>query len=104
MAQTMLLFLLIDEQVLVRVNVDKLSKAQQIVNALNIDKVSEVRIARFSEYEGCEVVSHRLKDGVLTELPNEFELYNADPDCLHDEHPAPGGGVKCSKCRGWFCF
>lgn len=31
-------------------------------------------------------------------------LYNADPDCDHDVQCAPGGGVKCTKCPGWFCF
>lgn len=32
------------------------------------------------------------------------ELWNADPNCQHDEQPAPGGGVKCTKCPGWFCY
>ncbi|MGF2715825.1 hypothetical protein ACQUY5_26900 [Bacillus cereus] len=34
----------------------------------------------------------------------EFELYNADEDCEHDIQPASGGGVKCLKCNGWFCY
>ena len=31
-------------------------------------------------------------------------LFDADPNCKHDIVCAPGGGVKCTKCRGWFCF
>jgi hypothetical protein len=34
----------------------------------------------------------------------EDELFGADPNCDHDVRPAPGGGVKCTKCPGWFCF
>ena len=33
------------------------------------------------------------------------DLYDADPDCVHDVQSAPGGsGVKCTKCNGWFCY
>jgi hypothetical protein len=32
------------------------------------------------------------------------ELYNADPNCKHETYCAPGGGVKCKHCPGWFCF
>ena len=32
------------------------------------------------------------------------ELYDADPNCEHEVYGAPGGGVKCKHCRGWFCF
>jgi hypothetical protein len=35
--------------------------------------------------------------------PDE-ELWHADPNCQHDIRSAPGGGVKCSKCPGWFCY
>lgn len=31
-------------------------------------------------------------------------LYNADPNCEHDIQPQWGGGVKCEKCTGWFCY
>lgn len=37
-------------------------------------------------------------------LPERDELWDADPKCQHDIQIAPGGGVKCTKCRGWFCF
>lgn len=32
------------------------------------------------------------------------ELWNADPNCKHEIIGARGGGVKCTKCPGWFCF
>ena len=32
------------------------------------------------------------------------DLFNADPKCDHDVIQATGGGVKCTKCRGWFCY
>lgn len=31
-------------------------------------------------------------------------LFNASETCRHAVASAPGGGVKCSKCTGWFCF
>jgi hypothetical protein len=31
-------------------------------------------------------------------------LWEADPDCEHDIVDAPGGGVKCTKCNGWYCY
>lgn len=41
---------------------------------------------------------------VKQEKKNKWELWNADPDCEHEVVNAPGGGVKCKKCRGWFCY
>ncbi len=32
------------------------------------------------------------------------ELHDADPDCKHMVVEARGGGIKCTKCKGWFCF
>lgn len=32
------------------------------------------------------------------------ELWNADPNCQHETYCAPGGGIKCRKCPGWFCY
>lgn len=31
------------------------------------------------------------------------ELFDADPNCDHDIEEL-WDGVKCRKCRGWFCF
>ena len=36
--------------------------------------------------------------------PFETTLYNADEDCEHDIRPSNGGGVHCTKCKGWFCY
>lgn len=32
------------------------------------------------------------------------ELWNADPSCVHNVKLASGGGIRCVRCRGWFCF
>lgn len=32
------------------------------------------------------------------------ELWDADPNCEHEVYCAPGGGVKCKHCPGWFCY
>lgn len=34
----------------------------------------------------------------------QTELFDADPKCEHEIVDAPSGGVKCTKCTGWFCF
>ena len=31
------------------------------------------------------------------------ELYDADPDCVHEEDKSCRSGVRCAKCGGWFC-
>lgn len=30
-------------------------------------------------------------------------LYDADPNCLHELDEKCFNGIKCKKCRGWFC-
>lgn len=32
------------------------------------------------------------------------DLLDADPNCEHVVVDVLGGGVKCSKCTGWFCY
>ena len=34
----------------------------------------------------------------------EEELWDAEPDCDHEIVSASGGGIKCTKCGGWFCY
>lgn len=34
----------------------------------------------------------------------DAELYDAKPDCNGTVSSAPGGGVKCDTCPGWFCY
>ncbi|MNK80467.1 hypothetical protein D3C87_1001820 [compost metagenome] len=31
-------------------------------------------------------------------------LFEADPNCEHNLISPRGGGVKCTKCPGWFCY
>lgn len=41
----------------------------------------------------------------LDDVENEEdELWNADPNCKHRIECASGGGVRCVKCGGWFCY
>lgn len=32
------------------------------------------------------------------------ELWEADPHCEHEVVAASGGGCRCTKCPGWFCY
>ena len=32
------------------------------------------------------------------------ELWQCDPNCEHNIVTASGGGIKCTKCGGWFCY
>ena len=43
------------------------------------------------------------KENILEDYPSD-ELFDADPNCKHEIVDASGGGVKCTKCRGWFCY
>lgn len=46
-------------------------------------------------------------DGDMNEEVEEIDsdmLYDADPDCQHVIESADGGGIKCTKCSGWFCY
>ena len=36
--------------------------------------------------------------------PGEIELWGADEKCVHWIRPAHGGGIRCRRCGGWFCF
>ena len=35
--------------------------------------------------------------------PSEI-LYDSSSNCVHNVVSSPGGGVKCTKCNGWYCF
>ena len=39
-----------------------------------------------------------------TPRPADNELWNAKPDCDHEIEAAPGGGIRCTKCPGWYCY
>lgn len=34
---------------------------------------------------------------------HECKLFDADPNCVHDIVDTYGG-IRCTKCKGWFCF
>jgi len=38
------------------------------------------------------------------EICRDSDLWNAAKDCDGIVKPAPGGGIKCTKCSGWFCY
>ena len=44
--------------------------------------------------------------GIVEPAPeqDDDELWDADPTCKHEIECAPGGGVKCTKCSGWYCL
>ena len=59
----------------------------------------------------CDVLGGEALKVVITSGKKEEEvidfngsLFDADPKCNHEVICAPGGGVKCRKCRGWFCY
>ncbi len=41
---------------------------------------------------------------VSSAQPGETELWGADEKCVHWIRPAHGGGIRCRRCGGWFCF
>ena len=47
----------------------------------------------------CQCVLLPVVERVSTE-----ELWDALPGCTHDIQAQPGGGIRCTKCNGWFCF
>ncbi len=40
----------------------------------------------------------------INEWNGNDDLFDANPHCIHDVVGASGGGVKCTKCTGWFCY
>jgi len=41
----------------------------------------------------------------VEEVIPQIELWEADPDCDHEIVDGDNySGVKCKKCKGWFCF
>lgn len=52
--------------------------------------------------------SNEVRRGTRTEapprIPYDGELWNANPACEHNVVSGSGGGVRCTKCGGWFCY
>jgi len=57
----------------------------------------------FSVEEVQEILNEHIDENDRLSYKTD-ELYNADPECDHHIVSAPGGGVKCNKCAGWFCY
>lgn len=55
-------------------------------------------------YTPPENREHWVKPGDEDKGNFATELWDARVGCEHDIQPAPGGGVKCTKCSGWFCY
>ena len=55
---------------------------------------------------GVKIIGHtpEQKKRLLPNSTYEDELWDADPDCEHEIVSASGGGIKCKKCGGWFCY
>lgn len=60
---------------------------------------------KFESCKNCTENKSRSKDCKECDGQSHFhELYDADPECRHNIKCASGGGIKCTKCGGWFCF
>ena len=42
----------------------------------------------------------KLEDGTVIDVM----LYDADPNCDHEEDPKCWSGIRCIKCGGWDCY
>lgn len=62
----------------------------------------------YQRHKAEEAAEHDLneynEDDDWGEADEKDWLFDADPNCDHHIVDAPGGGIKCTKCRGWFCF
>ena len=56
------------------------------------------------DYDDYDTVDIYVAIDVYGANVGRIELWNADPLCNHVIDYPPGGGIKCTKCRGWFCF
>lgn len=52
------------------------------------------------------LLQHRMVNMTDKEILQSLgdDLWDADAECEHDIENAPGGGVRCTKCNGWFCY
>jgi hypothetical protein len=56
-------------------------------------------------YPDKKAVIEDYGNGYGTVITKEgHELWSALINCEHNVVSGPGGGVKCTKCRGWFCY
>lgn len=53
-------------------------------------------------WEPCGDLGKSEEDAV--ESFPDYGLFEADENCTHEIIDARGGGIKCAKCPGWYCF
>lgn len=71
------------------------------------EEVIEKIVNHFGEINMTEQMQKQSQVRELKQVTGKYwweALYSADENCDHDIQPASGGGVKCTKCNGWFCF
>lgn len=56
------------------------------------------------DFEWYVAEANKLVDCFATESEGHKDLFGRTPGCTGDVLPASGGGVKCNKCDGWFCY
>jgi hypothetical protein len=65
----------------------------------------EVSVKNFPrEKKAFNLLYEVLQKAIKEKVTYDDELWDADEDCDHNIIDAPGGGVKCTKCTGWFCY
>ena len=62
---------------------------------------NSLKVYRHTE-DGTYIIGYydKATNTVLNQMEN---LWSADKDCKHVIISAVGGGVKCTKCKGWLC-
>lgn len=61
------------------------------------------KIFKYEECKSCEfTVGKSSECDTCDEASNYGELWNADENCVHNI--VVGNGIRCTKCKGWFCF
>ena len=86
-------------------------RAQERANRENKEFVVVISKRRFVQISQGGFSEKDEKDWILlhTAKPTNPPVYNhdllgGDPNCEHNVVAAAGGGVKCTKCPGWFCY
>ena len=69
---------------------------ETLVKLIEMLKSGEITLEQIQE------ATQKVEEKSLNYKSNE--LWDADPNCDHEVVDAPGGGVKCTKCPGWFCL
>lgn len=65
-----------------------------------------IKTFKYEACKSCKYTSNKSRHCKTCDgISGYYELYDADPNCVHDIGSGGGmSGVKCKKCNGWFCF